>query len=59
LSLAEAIGHLNGNDDAHWTSNNRPSLEYLATLLGKTPTRAEVNAIAEGYTRAKAKAAQQ
>lgn len=57
LSLAEAIGQLDPENDAHWTSNNLPSLDYLATLTGKKIARGDVDAVADGYTRAKARAA--
>lgn len=58
-SLAEAIGQLDPETDAHWTSNNLPNLEHLSELIGKKVARDEVNAVAEGYTRAKARAAKQ
>ena len=58
-SLAEAIGLLDPEVDAHWTSNNLPNLEHLGELTGKKVARDEVNAVAEGYTRAKARAAKQ
>ena len=58
-SLAEAIGPLDPETDAHWTSNNLPNLEHLSELIGKKVARDEVNAVAEGYTRAKARAAKQ
>jgi hypothetical protein len=54
-TLAEAISHHSWEQETHWTSNNLPSLEFLAEITGKKPTRADVEAIAEGYTRAKAK----
>ena len=47
----------NPNEDKHWTSNNLPNLEHLGELIGKKVARAEVDAVAEGYTRAKARAA--
>jgi hypothetical protein len=56
-SLAEAIGALDPENDVHWTSNNLPSLDHLLALTGKKPSRADVDAIAEGYTRNKARAA--
>ena len=59
LSLAEAIGLLDPGVDAHWTSNNLPSLERLGELTGKKVARSDVDAVAEGYTRAKARAAKQ
>ncbi len=54
-TLAEAVGHLSWEQETHWTSNNLPSLEFLAEVTGKKVSRAEVEAVAEGYTRAKAK----
>ena len=56
-TLAEAVGTLDPEQDTHWTSNNLPSLDHLSVLLGKKPTRGEVEAVADGYTRAKARAA--
>ena len=58
-TLAEAIGALDPDVDAHWTSNNLPSLDYLSELTGKKAARGDVDAVAEGYTRAKARAAKQ
>lgn len=58
-SIAEAIGQLDPENDAHWTSNNLPSLDHLGELVGKKVARGEVDAVAEGYTRAKARAAKQ
>lgn len=58
-TLAEAIGTLDPEVDAHWTSNNLPSLDVLSELTGKKVGRADVDAVADGYTRAKARAAKQ
>lgn len=58
-SLAEAIGQLDPENDAHWTSNNLPSLDHLGELIGKKVARGDVDAVADGYTRAKARAAKQ
>lgn len=58
-TLAEAIGLLDPEVDAHWTSNNLPSLDILSEQVGKKVGRADVDAVAEGYTRAKARAAKQ
>lgn len=58
-TLAEAIGMLDPAVDGHWTSNNLPALDVLEELTGKKPARSEVDAVAEGYTRAKARAAKQ
>lgn len=59
MSLGEAIGTLDPENDAHWTSNNLPALEPLADLIGKKVSRGDVDAVADGYTRAKARAAKQ
>lgn len=59
LSLGEAIGSLDSEDDAHWTSNNLPSVDTLSAMVGKKVSRGDVEAIADGYTRAKARAAKQ
>lgn len=56
-SLGEVIGTLDPENDAHWTSNNLPSLDHLSEATGAKVSRGEVEAIAEGYTRAKARAA--
>lgn len=56
-TLAEAIGMLDPEVDSHWTSNNLPGLDDLERLTGKKVTRQEVEAIAAGYTRAKARQA--
>lgn len=58
-TLAEAIGALDPEVDAHWTSNNLPSLDVLSEQTGKKVGRADVDAVADGYTRAKARAAKQ
>lgn len=55
-SLAEAIGLLDPENDAHWTSNNLPAIDFLEGVTGSKVTRAEVEAVAEGFTRAKARA---
>jgi hypothetical protein len=56
-TLAEAIGLLDPEVDSHWTSNNLPGLDDLERLTGKKVSRQEVDAIASGYTRAKARQA--
>lgn len=58
-SLGEAIGQLDPETDAHWTSNNLPAIDYLSSVTGTKVTRADVDAIAAGYTRAKARQARQ
>ena len=57
LSLGEAISKLDPDNEDHWTSNNLPSLEALAALVGKKVSRDEVTALADGYTRVRARAA--
>lgn len=59
LTLGEAIGALDPENDKHWTSNNLPALDVLEELTGKKVARNEVDTVAEGYTRAKARAAKQ
>jgi hypothetical protein len=57
LDLPTALGQLDPAVDAHWTSNNLPALDWLSEQTGKPVKRAEVEAIAPDYTRAKARAA--
>lgn len=56
-SLAEAIGTLDPENDAHWTSNNLPAIEHLEVVTGIDLNRAAIEEVAKGYTRAKARAA--
>ncbi len=58
-TLGEAIGSLDPENDKHWTSNNLPALDVLEALTGKKVARSEVDSVADGYTRAKARAAKQ
>lgn len=58
-TLGEAVGMLDPEDPTHWTSNNLPSLDYLSTLTGTKVARGDVEDVADGYTRAKARAAKQ
>lgn len=58
-TLGEAVAELDPNADADWTSNNLPSIERLSAITGVKVTRAEVDAVAEGYTRARARQAKQ
>lgn len=56
-SLAEAIGQLDPENDAHWTAQGLPAMDAIENIMGsKSVTRADVNAAADGYTRDKAKA---
>lgn len=55
-TLGEALALLDPENDSHWTSNNLPGLDDLTALTGEKVTRAEVEAVAEGFTRAKARA---
>lgn len=55
LDLAEAIGTLDPANTDHWTSNNLPAVDHLSDLTGGKVTRADVEAVAPGYTRAKAR----
>jgi type II secretory pathway pseudopilin PulG len=56
-TLGEAIAQLDPAEDMHWTSNNLPSTDALEAITGGKVSRADVEAVASGYTRAKAKAA--
>lgn len=56
LTLAEAIGALDPDNEDHWTSNNLPSLDVLSEMTGARVSRAQVDEHADGFTRAKAKA---
>jgi hypothetical protein len=55
--IAEALKKLDPANDDHWTSNNLPALDEIGELLGQDVTRAQVNEVAQGYTRAAARAA--
>ncbi len=55
-TLAEALGDLDPDNEDHWTSNNLPSLDFLSEKTGTKVSRAQVEEVADGFTRAKAKA---
>lgn len=55
-TLAEAIGKLDPDNEGHWTSNNLPAIDALEALTGGKVSRKDVEAVAEDFTRAKAKA---
>lgn len=55
VSLPEAIGLLDPNNDDHWTATNIPALDHLALLTGAKVSRLEVNQAAPGYNRAAAR----
>lgn len=55
-TLAEALGALDPENDAHWTSNHLPAIDHLETVTGTKVSRADVNTLAEDFTRAKARA---
>jgi len=60
ITLAEAIGLLDPEVDDHWTSNNLPALDVLSDLQGGAKVgRADVEAVAAGYTRSAARKARQ
>lgn len=58
-TLGEAVAELDPDADADWTSNNLPSIERLSAITGIKVTRAQVDEVAEGYTRARARQAKQ
>lgn len=55
--IADVIKGLDPADEDHWTSNNLPALDVIGERVGQDVTRAQVNEVAPGYTRAAAKAA--
>jgi hypothetical protein len=57
--LQKAVQSLDPADDTHWTKDGKPAMTAVEKLYGSAGiTRADVEAVAPGYTRDKAKAAQ-
>ena len=57
--LQKAVLGLDPTDDTHWTKDGKPAMTAVEKLYGSAGiTRADVEAVAPGYTRDKAKAAQ-
>lgn len=56
-ALARALGELDPEADDHWTSSNLPAIGHLEAVLGRDVSREEVEALASGFTRAKAREA--
>lgn len=56
-TVADALQALDPANDEHWTSRGVPSIDAMTKLLGRTVTRAEIEAVAPDYTRSVAKAA--
>jgi hypothetical protein len=57
IDLATALAQLDPNRNDDWTSNNLPALDVLSERTGKKVARSDVEALAPGYTRAKAREA--
>lgn len=57
--LQKAVLALDPADDSHWTKDGKPAMTAVEKLYGSAGiTRADVEAVAPGHTRDKAKAAQ-
>ncbi len=57
--LQKAVLGLDPADDTHWTKDGKPAMTAVEKLYGSAGiTRADVEAVAPGHTRDKAKAAQ-
>lgn len=57
--LQKAVLGLDPADDTHWTKDGKPAMTAVEKLYGSAGiTRADVEAVAPGHTREKAKAAQ-
>lgn len=56
-TVADALQALDPANNDHWTSRGVPSIDAMAKLLGRSVTRAEIEAVAPDYTRSVAKAA--
>lgn len=57
--LQKAVMGLDPADDTHWTKDGKPAMTAVEKLYGSAGiTRADVEAVAPGHTREKAKAAQ-
>lgn len=52
--LLKLLKLLNPEDDTHWTRDGLPSLKAMETFGATGVTRADVNAVAPGFTRATA-----
>lgn len=59
ITLAEAVGRLDPEEDAHWTPQGFPNLDALRDESGRRVTRREVDAVASGYNRAQARKARE
>lgn len=56
--LQKAVQSLDPADDSHWTKDGKPAMTAVEKLYGSAAiTRADVEAVAPGWTREKAKAA--
>lgn len=58
VKLQKAVMSLDPADDNHWTKDGKPAMTAVEKLYGSAAiTRADVEAVAPGWTREKAKAA--
>lgn len=58
VKLQKAVMGLDPADDAHWTKDGKPTITAVTAAYGATDvTRADVEAVAPGFNREKAKAA--
>lgn len=55
MSLEVALATLDTDDDSLWTSEGLPRIEVLESLTGGKVTRADVELVSPGFSRAKAK----
>jgi hypothetical protein len=54
LSVRQAVGKLNSDNDEHWTAKGLPTLSAVAELLGTDVTRDEIKAFAGDVERSRA-----
>jgi hypothetical protein len=59
IDLAEAVGRLDPEEEAHWTPQGLPNLDALRDKAGRGVTRREVDAVATGYNRTLARRAKE
>lgn len=50
-ALIDALKRLDPNNNEHWVQNGQPNLKCLETVLGEKVTRAQIDKVANGFTR--------
>lgn len=50
-ALIDALKRLDPKNDEHWVASGQPNLKCLETLLGEKVTRAQIDKVANGFTR--------